>query len=82
MASEMSSINRRQRGEGMYDPNMDRKISLPKLVDDSTKEACRMWRADALDLIEKGCSEKAIEVEIRKSLASCSRGLRFREKCL
>ena len=41
-----------------------------------------MWRADALDLIEKGCSEKAIEVEIRKSLANCSRGLWFREKCL
>ena len=82
MASEISSINRRQRREGTYDPKMDRKIFLPKLMDNSTKEACWMWRADALDLIEKGCSEKAIEMEIRKSLASCSRGLWFREKCL
>ena len=41
-----------------------------------------MWRADALALIEKGCSEKAIEVEMRKSLASCSRGLWFHEKYL
>ena len=74
-ASEMSSINMRQRGEGTYDPKMDRKIFLSKLTDDSTKETCWMWRADALDLIEKGCSEKAIEVEIRKSLVNCSRGL-------
>ena len=78
----MSSASRRQREEGTYDPKMDRKIFLPKLTDDSTKEACWMWRADALDLIEKGCSQKAIEVEIRKSLASCSRGLWFRETCL
>ena len=82
MTLEISSINRRQRGEGTYDPKMDRKIFLPKLIDDSTEEACWMRRADALDLIEKGCSEKAIQVEIRKSLASCSRGLWFREKCL
>ena len=41
-----------------------------------------MWRADALVLIEKGCSEKVIGVELRKSLASCSRGLWFQEKCL
>ena len=82
MASEISSVNRRQRGEGTYDPKMDRKIFLPKLTDDSTEEACWMWRADALDLIDKGCSKKAIEVEIRKSLASCSRDLWFREKCL
>ena len=61
-ASEISSVNRRQRGEGTYDPKMDRKIFLPKLTDDSSKEACWMWRADALDLIEKGCPEKAIEV--------------------
>ena len=61
---------------------MDRKIFLLKLTDDSTEEACWMWRADALVLIEKGCSEKAIEVEMRKSLASCSRGLWFQEKCL
>ena len=77
----MSSINRRQRGEGTYDPKMDRKIFLPKLTDDSTEEVCWMWRADALDLIDKGCSERVIEVKIRKSLASCSRGLWFREKC-
>ena len=82
MASEISSINRRQRVVGAYNLKMDRKIFLPKLMDDSTEEACWMWRADVLDLIEKGCSEKAIEVEIRKSLASCSRGLWFREKCL
>ena len=69
-------------GEGTYDPKMDRKIFLPKLTNDSTEEACWMWRADALALIEKGCSEKAIEVEMRKSLASCSRGLWFHEKCL
>ena len=82
MALEILSVNRRQRGEGTYNPKMDRKIFLPKLMDDSTEEACWMWRADALDLIEKGCSEKATEIEIRKSLASCSRGLWFREKCL
>ena len=82
MASEMSFVNRRQRGEGTYDPKMDKKIFLPKLTDDSTKEACWMWRADALDLIEKGYSERAMEVEIKNSLASCSRGLWFREKCL
>ena len=68
--------------EGRYDPKMDRKIFLPKLTDDSTEEACWMWRADTLALIEKGCSEKAIEVEMRKSLASCSRGLWFCEKHL
>ena len=61
---------------------MDRKIFLPKLTDDSTEEECWMWGADALALIEKGCSEKAIEVKMRKSLASCSRGLWFWEKCL
>ena len=61
---------------------MNRKIFLPKLTNDSTEEACWMWRADALALIEKGCSEKAIEVKMRKSLASCSRGLCFWEKCL
>ena len=78
----MSSASRRQRGEVTYYPKMGRKIFLPKLTDDSTKEACWQWRADSLDLIEKGCSEKAMEVEIRKSLASCSRGLWFRDKCL
>ena len=82
VASGISSINRRQRGEGTYDSKMDRKIFLPKLMNNSTEEACWMWRADTLDLIEKGCSEKAIEVDIRKSLASCSRGLWFREKHL
>ena len=82
MTSEISSVNGRQRGGGTYDLKMDRKIFLPKLMDDSTEEACWMWRADALDLIEKGCPKKTIEVEIRKSLASCSRGLWFREKHL
>ena len=42
MVLEMSSINRRQRGEGTYDPKMDRKIFLPKLMDISTKEACQI----------------------------------------
>ena len=69
MASEISSVNRRQRGERTYDPKMDRMIFLPKLMDDSTKEACWMWRADTLDLIEKGGSEKAIEVEMRKIIS-------------
>ena len=69
-------------GEGTYDPKMDRKIFLPKLTDDGTQEACWMWRADALALIKKGCSEKAIEVEMWKSLASCNRGLWFQEKHL
>ena len=41
-----------------------------------------MWRADALTLIEKGCSKKAREVEMRKSLASCRRGLWFHGKYL
>ena len=77
MIPETSSVNGRQKGEGTYDPKMDRKIFLPKLTDNSTEKACWMWRADALALIEKGCSEKAIEVEMRKSLASCSRGLWF-----
>ena len=80
MISETLSVDSRQRGEGTYDPKMDRKIFLPKLMDDSTKEACWMLRSDAQD--KKGCSDKAIEVEIRKSLASCSRGLWFKEKCL
>ena len=66
----------------MYDPKMDRKIFLPKLTNDSIVEACWMWRADALALIKKGCSGKAIEVKMRKLLASCSRGLWFHEKCL
>ena len=61
---------------------MDRKIFLPKLTNGSTEEACWMWRSDALTLIKKGCSEKVIEVEMRKSLASCSRGLWFCEKGL
>ena len=82
MVSETSTISGQQRGEGTYDPKMDRKIFLPKLTNNSTEEACWMCRADALALIEKGCSEKAIEVEMRKSLASCSRGLWFHEKCL
>ena len=43
---------------------MDRKIFLPKLTDDST-EACWMWRVDTKALIEKGCSEKALEAEMR-----------------
>ena len=74
MALEMLFINRRQRGEETCDPKMDKKIFLPKLMDDSTKEACWMWRADALDLIQKGCSEKAIEVEIRKLVVAGSFG--------
>ena len=82
MVSEASTVSIRQRREGTYDPKMDRKIFLPKLTDDSTEEACWMWRADALALIKKGCSEKATEVEMRKSLASFSRGLWFQEKCL
>ena len=75
MASGISSVSRRQRGVGTYNPKMNRKIFLPKLMDDSSEEACWMWRADTLDLIEKGCSEETIEVEMRKSLAICSRGL-------
>ena len=59
--------------------NMDRKIFLPKLTDDSSEGPCWMWTADALALIEKGCSEKGIEVKMRKSLASCSRGLVLEE---
>ena len=82
VVSETSTVSRRQKGEGTYDPKMDRKIFLPKLTDDSTEEACWMWRADALALIEKGSDEQAIEVEMRKSLASCSKGLWFLEKCL
>ena len=80
VVSDMSSTNGRQ-GEGAYDSKSDQRIFLSKLMDDST-EACWMWRADALTLIEKGYSEKAIEAEMRKSLASCSSGLWFREKHL
>ena len=82
MVSETSTISGQQRGEGTYDPKMDRKIFLPKLTNDSTEEACWMWRADTLALIGKGCSKKAIEVKMRKSLASYSRGLWFCEKRL
>ena len=59
MVSETSTTSRQQRGEGMYDPKMDRKIFLPNLTNDSTEEACWMCRTDALALIEKGCSDKA-----------------------
>ena len=82
MVSKVSTVSGQQRGEGAYDPKMNRKIFLPKLTNGSTEEACWMWRADALALIKKGCSEKAIEVEMRKLLASCSRGLWFHEKRL
>ena len=82
MVSETSMVSGRQKGEGTYDPKMDRKIFLPKLTDDSTEEACWMWRANALALIKRSWSERAIEVQMRKSLASCSTGLWFWEKCL
>ena len=81
LVSEMSSTNERWE-EGTHDSKSDWRIFLSKLMDDSTKEACWMWRADTLALIEKGYSEKAIEAEMRKSLAGCSRGLWFREKHL
>ena len=35
MVSEISTINGQQRGEGMYDQKMDRKIFLPKLTNNS-----------------------------------------------
>ena len=81
VVSEMSSANERQE-EGTHDSKSDWRIFLSKLMDDSTEEACWMWRADTFTLIEKWYSEKAIEAEMRKSLASCSQGLWFREKCL
>ena len=81
VVSEMSSADGRQQ-EGAYDSKLDWRIFLSKLTDDSTEEDCWMWRADALTLIEKGYSEKAIEAKMRKSLASCSQGLWFREKHL
>ena len=81
VVSEMSSADWRQEEEA-HDSKSDWRIFLSKLTDDSTEEACWMRRADALTLIEKGYSEKAIEAEMRKSLASCSKGLWFREKHL
>ena len=39
MVSETSMVSGRQRGEGTYDPKMDRKTFFPKLTDDSTEEA-------------------------------------------
>ena len=66
--------------KGLMTPSGIRGFSS-KLMDDST-EACWMWKANALALIEKGYSKKAIEVEMRKSLASYSQGLWFREKHL
>ena len=81
VVSEMSSTDWRQE-EGTYDSKSNRRIFLSKLTDDSTEEACWMWRVDALALIKKGYSEKAIEAEMRKSLASCSQGLWFGEKHL
>ena len=81
VVSEMSSTDGRQE-EGAYDSKLDWRIFLSKLMDNSTEEACWMWRTDTLTLIEKGYSEKAIEAEMRNSLASCSRGLWFREKHL
>ena len=81
VVSKMSSADGRQE-EGAYDSKSNQRIFLSKLTDDSIEEACWMWRANALTLIEKGYSEKAIEAEMRKSLASCSWGPWFREKCL
>ena len=81
VVSEMSSTDGRQK-EGTYNSKLDWRIFLSKLTDDSTEEACWMWRAEALALIEKGYSKKVIDVEMRNSLASCSQGLWFREKHL
>ena len=78
---EMSSTDGRQE-EGAQDSKLNWRIFLSKLMDNSTEEACWMWRANAFTLIEKGYSEKAIEAEIRKSLVSCNQGLWFREKHL
>ena len=41
---------------------MDRKIFLSKLTNDSTEEACWIWRADVLALIEKGYRNQDEEI--------------------
>ena len=69
-AGSVAGQEQGHREEGTYNAILNRKLTLPKLMDDSSDNALWIRLANAQQYLENGCSIHTLECEIDKSLSS------------
>ena len=72
-----ASIDEGCRTGGTYDQRINRKVSLPKLNDESSTNDQWIWLADVRHYINSGCSMSILESEIDNSLSNGFWGVWF-----
>ena len=77
VATSEASVTRERQTEGTFDKHINRKITLPKLNDDSSTNDQWIWLADVRRYIDSGCSMDILESEIDKSLLNGFWGVCF-----
>ena len=79
MATSEASATRERQTKGTFDRNINQKITLPKLNDDSGTNDQWIWLADVRRHINSGCSMDILESEIHKSLSNGFWGVWFHQ---
>ena len=84
ITSEASTAREGQNGEqeGTFNHQLNQKITLLKLNDDSNTNDLWIWLADAYRYIYSGCSMDALENEIDRSLLNRFLGVWFHQNCM
>ena len=65
-----TSAHEEQQTGGSFDQCINRKVTLPKLNDESSTNDQWIWLADVHCYIDLGCSMSILESEIDKSLSN------------
>ena len=65
-----TSAHEEQQTGGTFDQHINRKVTLPKLNNESSTNDQRIWLADVHHYIDSGCSVSILESEIDKSLSN------------
>ena len=71
------SIGEEHRMGGTYNQHINRKVTLPKLNNESSTNDQWTWLADVRRYIDSGCSMSILESEINKSLSNGFWGVWF-----
>ena len=72
-----TNVHEERQTGGTFDQHMNRKVTLPKLNDESSTNDQWIWLADVHCYIDLGCSMSILESKIDKSLSNGFWGVWF-----
>ena len=77
VVTSSASTREEQRTRGTFDRHINKKVTLPKLNDESSTNDQWIWLADVCHYIDSRCPMSILESEIDKSLSNGFWGVWF-----